>query len=140
MCKITDWIVFLLLGMCSVSDWKKKTIPVILLVILSVAVTVFILICSVVSVRLRVSGALMGFFFLLISKCTKEAIGYGDSWLILLLGIYMGCLRAIGVLFTASMLAAIASLFYLWKYRWKRSVTLPFVPFLSISFLGAILL
>lgn len=140
MCKIADWIVFLLLGMCSVSDWKKKTIPVILLVMLSVAVTVFALICNVVSVRLRMSGALMGLFFLLISKCTKEAIGYGDSWLILLLGIYMGCLRAIGVLFTASMLAAIVSLFYLWKYRWKRSVTLPFVPFLSISFLGAMLL
>lgn len=140
MCKIADWIVLLLLGMCSVSDCKKRTIPVTLLIILSVAVTVFALICDGISMRLRVGGALMGILFLLISKCTKEAIGYGDSWLILLLGIHMGYLRAIGVLFAASLLAGIASLFFLWKCNWKKTATLPFVPFLSISFLGAILL
>lgn len=140
MCKIADWIVFILLAICSVSDWKKKTIPVILLIMLSVVVAVFALLCNAVSMRLRVSGALMGVLFLIISKCTKEAIGYGDSWLILLLGIHMGSLRAVGVLFAASMLASFASLFYLWKYRWKRSATLPFVPFLSISYLGAMLL
>lgn len=140
MCKIVDWIVFLLLGICSVNDWKKKTIPVILLIILSVVVVVFAMFCDAVSTRMRVSGALMGLLFLLISKCTKESIGYGDSWLILLLGIHMGSLRALGVLFAAALLAGIVSLFFLWKYHWKRTATLPFVPFLSISYLGAMLL
>lgn len=49
--------------------------------------------------------------FLLISKCTRESIGYGDSWLILLLGIQLGYLKAISVLFAASLLAGVASLF-----------------------------
>lgn len=140
MCKITDWIVFLLLGMCSVSDWKKRTIPILLLIGLSVVVVVCALLCNTVSIRLRVSGALMGVLFFLISKCTKEAIGYGDSWLILLLGIYMGILRATFVLFIAALLAAIASLFLMWKCQWKRTATLPFVPFLGVSYLGAMLL
>lgn len=140
MCKIADWMVFALLAICSVSDWKKKAIPVILLIMLSVVIAVFALFCDTVSMRLRVSGALMGLLFLLISKCTKEAIGYGDSWLILLLGIHMGSLRAVSVLFVAAMISGIVSLFYLWKCHWKRNATLPFVPFLSISYLGAMLL
>ena len=141
MCKIADWMVFALLAICSVSDWKKKTIPIIFLIMLSVVVAVFAILChDGVSMRLRVSGAFIGLLFLLISKCTKEAIGYGDSWLILLLGIHMGSLRAVSVLFVASMLAGVASLFFLWKRGWKKHATLPFVPFLSISYLGAILL
>lgn len=140
MCKIADGMVFLLLGMCSVSDWRKKTMPLSLLVMLSVVIVCFVILCDTVSMRLRLGGVFMGLLFLLISKVTGEAIGYGDSWLILLLGIHMGYLRAIGVLFVASMLAGIASLFFLWKCNWKRTATLPFVPFLSISYLGAILL
>jgi len=140
MCKIEDVIVFILLAMCSVSDWKRKTIPVILLVVLSVAVAIIALCCDGVSMRLRAGGAFLGLLFLFISKVTKEAIGYGDSWLILLLGIHKGYLCAIEVLFVASLLAGIVSLFFLWKHHWKRTSTLPFVPFLNISYLGVMLL
>ena len=140
MCKIADGIVFILLVMCSVFDWRKRTIPVMLLIVLTTAVGIFVLCCDAVSVRLRVGGIFLGSLFFIISKITKEAIGYGDSWLILLLGVYMGYLRAIGVLFTASVLAGLVSVFFLWKRHWKRTATLPFVPFLSISYLGAMLL
>ena len=140
MCKIADGIVLLLLVLCSISDWKRKTIPAMLLVVFSVVVCLFSLVCDNVSLRLRIGGFFMGLLFLLISKVTKEAMGYGDSWLILLLGVYMGYLRAIGVLFVASMIAGILSLFFLWRLHWRRTATLPFVPFLSISYLGALLL
>lgn len=140
MCQIENWVIFLLLVICSVSDLRKRTIPILFLLILSVAVLGFTIFGDSVGVRLRVGGALLGILFLLISKCTKEAIGYGDSWLILLLGIQLGYLEAIGVLFAASLLAGVASLFFLWKCNWKRNTSLPFVPFLSISYLGAMLL
>ena len=140
MCKIADGIVLLLLAMCSISDWKRKTIPAVLLVVFSVVVLVFALVCDNVSLRLRIGGFFVGVLFLLISKVTKEAMGYGDSWLILLLGVYMGYLRAVGVLFAASMIAGGISLFFLWKLHWKKTATLPFVPFLGISYLGALLL
>lgn len=140
MCKITDWIVCLMLGVCSISDWKKKEIPVIWLVIMSIAIGCFAVLSEAVSIRLRIGGILLGVLFLLISKCTKEAIGYADSWLVLLLGIYVGSLQAISILFAASMLAGIGSIFCLWKHHWKRSATLPFVPFLTISYLGALFL
>ena len=140
MCKIADWMILLLLGACSVSDARKKTMPIVLLFVFSMAVAVFAVFDDSVSVRLRVGGVIMGILFLLISKCSKEAIGYGDSWLILLLGIYLGYLRAIGILFIASLIAGVVSVFYLWKRGWKKKATLPFVPFISISYLGAIVL
>lgn len=140
MCQIENWVIFLQLVICSVSDLRKRTLPILFLLILSVTVLGFAIFGGSVGVRLRVGGAFLGILFLLISKCTKEAIGYGDSWLILLLGIQLGYLEAIGVLFAASLLAGVASLFFLWKCNWKRNTSLPFVPFLSISYLGAMLL
>jgi len=140
MCQIENWVILLLLVMCSVSDFKKKTIPVVLLIVFSITVLGFVIFGDSVELRLRVGGAVLGMVFLLISKCTRESIGYGDSWLILLLGIQLGYLKAISVLFAASLLAGVASLFFLWKRNWKRDTSLPFVPFLSISYLGAMLL
>ena len=140
MCGIIDWIMLSLLLACSVTDWKRKRIPLYLLLIMSVIVIVSVIICPVENIWLRVGGAALGIVFFLISKVTKEAIGYGDSWLILLLGIYLGGIRALQVLFAASVLAAVVSLFYLWVRRFKRSATLPFVPFLALAFLGAMVL
>ena len=140
MCQIENWVIFLLLVMCSVSDLRRKTIPIVLILVLGIAVIGFAIFGDSIGVRLRVGGAILGMLFLLISKCTREAIGYGDSWLILLLGIQLGYLEAICVLFVASLLAGVASLFFLWKCKWKRNTSLPFVPFLSVSYLGAMLL
>lgn len=140
MCKIADWSIFLLLAVCSYSDARKKTIPIYLLIIFSVVVVFAAVLCRTVSVQMQVAGALLGVLLLVVSKCSKEAIGYGDSWIMLLLGIQMGCYRAVGVLFSASLLASVLSLFFLWKRRWKRNTTLPFVPFLTISYLGAMIL
>lgn len=140
MCKLADWSILLLLGMCSISDLRKKTIPVVTLIVFSVAVVGFVILDDAVSIRMRVGGVLMGVLFLLISKCSKEAIGYGDSWLILLLGSYLGYLRAMEVLFGASLLAGVVSVFFLWKCRWRKTAALPFVPFLSISYLGVLIL
>ena len=140
MCQIADWVVFTLLAACSVIDWRRKTIPYVLLLALGIVVVAFAFFCNGVSVKMRVGGVLIGVLFLLISKMSREAIGYGDSFLILFLGIHMGSFEALGVLFVAALLAAVVSLFFLWKCHWKRQATLPFVPFLTISYLGAILL
>lgn len=140
MCKIADVIVLALLAICGVSDWKKKTIPILYLLILSVTVVISSFLCTDVSIEHRIGGVLLGIFFLIVSKCTREAIGYGDSWLILFLGLQLGYLQAIGVLFVASMFAAVASLFFLWRCRWRRNSTLPFVPFLTIAYLAVVVL
>lgn len=138
--EIADWFVFLLLGLCGWSDWRKRTMPLLLLIVMSVAIVVLVLAYRTDALWDCAGGGFIGILFFMISKCTKEAIGYGDSWLILLLGIYLGAFVLLQVLFAASSAAGICSLFYLWKHRWKRSETIPFVPFLTFAYIGVILI
>lgn len=136
MCEIADVIVFFMLAIAGLMDWKKKELPLWLLIGMSVCVVIFAACCKDTSLGYRLVGATLGVLFFLISKVTKEAVGYGDSWLILLLGVHLGISRALQVLFAASLLSAIFALFYLWVRKWRRNATLPFVPFLAIAYLG----
>lgn len=138
--EIANGVILAFLVILAILDWRKKEIPVVLMLIMSGAVVAFTVFCRTESVRSSAAGAGVGLLLFIISKCTKEAIGYGDSWLILLLGVYLGGLRVVQVMFAASLLSAVCSLFYLWKCHWKRSATIPFVPFLAIAYLGDMLL
>lgn len=136
MCGIIDWVIFVLLGCCGFTDFKRKTIPLYLLIVMSAVVGVSVIFCNTESIWLRVGGAGLGILFFIVSRITKEAVGYGDSWLILLLGVYLGIEKALQLLFAATLGAAVVSLFYLWMRHWKRNATLPFVPFLVVAYLG----
>lgn len=138
MCKIADGVICILLIVAGVMDWRKKALPLWLLVGMSLIIPIFALWCKDTSLWQRVAGLCLGLAFFLISKVTKEAIGYGDSWLILLLGLHLGITGALQVLFAASLCAAIYALFYLWIRKWNRNATLPFVPFLAIAYLGVL--
>ena len=136
MYKIADWVVFILLAIIGIIDARKREIPMRILILMSVVISVSAMFCKNVNVWYRIAGAIFGGAFFIISKVTKEAVGYGDSWMILLLGVHLGIWKALQLLFTASVLAAIFAIFYLWKRRWKRSATLPFAPFLAIAYIG----
>lgn len=136
MCGLADWCVFGLLVIAAWIDWKKKEIPVWFLIFMSVVVLGLTAFHKNIGIGYRIWGLCFGIFFLLISKITKQMIGYADSWLILLLGVYQGIFHGLCVLFAASFMAAMCSLVYLWKRRWKRNETLPFIPFLAMAYLG----
>ena len=138
MCKIMNWLLFCALAICGIRDVKKREIPIWWLISMSLVVMVFIVVFDRTEFVSRFIGAVIGVFFFLISKCTKEAIGYGDSWLILILGSYLGGIETIQVLFLATMIAAIAAIAILCKKGWKRSITLPFAPYLALAFLGVV--
>jgi len=84
---------------------------------------------------LSLGGAGIGVAFLGISKITKEAIGYGDSLLILGLGILLGFWQIMAVLVVAFSLTAISSMVLLVLKKMNRRTTLPFIPFLALGFL-----
>ena len=140
MCQIADWMVLALLVACAICDWKWREIPLYLLIVMSVDVLILAIGCGGLRLGLRLGGALVGVLFFLIGKCTKEAIGYGDSWLMLLLGVYLGAMQLLQLLLIASVVAGVISLFFLWKKRWKKTVAIPFVPFLVVGYLGVVFL
>lgn len=83
---------------------------------------------------------MVGVLFLIISKCTKEAIGYGDSWMILLLGVYLGLWNILWLLSIAFVLSGVMSAFVLRKNKYFSKVSFPFIPFLAVSYAGVMYL
>ena len=55
-------------------------------------------VCRETDPALLAGGAAVGAGFLLLSKVTGEGIGYGDSWGILVLGLYLGLWKLLEVL------------------------------------------
>ena len=140
MYELADWIVLILLAGCAICDWRKKEIPLYLLIVMSVNVLLLSFCVGGPSVGSRVGGALIGILLFLVGRFTREAIGYGDSWIILLLGVYLGSMRVLELLLGASLLAALFSLFFLWKKHWKKKASIPFVPFLLVMYVGGMYL
>ena len=56
-----------------------------------------------------VAGLGCGIVFLMISKWSQEGIGYGDSWMILNMGIFLGIWNLLGMLMLAFLVAAMAA-------------------------------
>ena len=79
-------------------------------------------------------GAAAGCIFLMISKMTRESFGYGDSLLILLLGVVVGFWNLISLLAIAFFLSAVVSAAALVFGKFHRKTTVPFVPFLGIGY------
>lgn len=129
----------MLLFLCAFLDLKSKRIPIVLLVLMNAVAALFWLFCGE-SIFSGCIGALIGGLFLLISKFTREAIGYGDSYLMLIFGIYLGGLRVLQLLFIATFLSGMVSLVCLGVLKWKRKTTIPLVPFMAIAYVGVLCL
>lgn len=84
-----------------------------------------------------VLGMLPGLACLFLSRISGEALGYGDSLLILICGSALGLAECIYVLSAAFFLSGIAALLLFFFKRKSRKYEIPFVPFL---FLGVLLL
>lgn len=128
------------LGICAVWDWKRREIPVWMLLAFQAIALGAAIFCSVETLGSRVAAMGIGILFFIFSKITDQAIGYADSWIILSLGIYLGIEKLLLVLFWASFTAAIVSLVILWIRKWNRKDTIPFIPFLIMGYAGMILL
>lgn len=80
-------------------------------------------------------GIGIGVVFFLISRVTKEGIGYGDSWMILIAGSYLGLWELLEVLAGTCLLLAASSVVCLTVKKMSGRCTLPFVPFLAAGYL-----
>lgn len=76
-----------------------------------------------------------GILLLLFSKITKEMIGYGDGFVLLVMGCYLSWRRVTSILFLAFGTAGIAALILLLFFKKKGNYRMPFVPFLFLAFL-----
>lgn len=121
------------LGVLSVLDIRHRRLPVWFLAVggaLVLGVRIFCVPLDIISA----AGGAVGILFLLVSKVTQEGVGYGDSLLILVMGIYLGFWNLLGVLTGAFLLSAVFAGVVLVRFGWKRSTGFPFVPFLTAAY------
>lgn len=132
--------VLIFLTICALIDIRKRQIPVWLLILASVCLSIFRILHWRESTIVWLGGIAVGIVFLIVSKLTDEALGYGDSWMILLLGIYLGVWDLLWLLSIAFLLSAIMAAIVLFKNKWSRKAAFPFVPFLAVSYMGVLCL
>ena len=140
MCGIANGLVTSVLALIAYQDWKTKKISIVLLGVLTVLVFLFQVFVIREGIWSVLGGVLVGGIFLIISMCTKEAIGYGDSWLITVLGMYLGSSKMLEVMLAAGIGASLFSVWKLFQNGWDKKITIPFAPFLMAAYIGAIYL
>lgn len=140
MCEIKDLFVLILLILCSISDIRRRGVYTWILVAMSLLLTLYCIFYQQEEVWIVLGGIGVGLLFLFISRISREAIGYADSWLILLLGGYLGICDILILLTVAFVVVGLFGLVGLAVRRLKRASSMPFIPFLTIAYLGVILL
>lgn len=77
------------------------------------------------------AGIGVGLLFLAVSRITEEAIGYGDSIAITILGGYAGFWNIVGTLAAAFFISGVCSIVLAVRGRTK---IIPFFPFLTLGY------
>ena len=140
MCEIEHGLVAVLLIVMAYRDWRTRQISCLSLVLMAVLVLVLRILFVEDTIWSTLGGVAVGISFFFISKYSRESVGYGDSWVILLLGLFLGGEMVMQVVFGASLLACLFSIALGLVRGWDGKNTIPFVPFLAATYLGVVLL
>lgn len=94
-----------------------------------------------INYRNIIYGILLGGLVFLISYISKESVGKGDCWLILILAIYIGLVDTLQLLIVSFLSSAVsAGIYYIWRRAKVKQVKmkglqLPFLPFIFLGFM-----
>lgn len=135
MWKVSQIICMGALAGMSVVDIRFRKVPAEILVLGGIGVIVYQFLFQTHDIYLIIGGALVGILFLFISKVTKEAVGYGDSLAILILGLYMGLWKLLELLTVTFSLFIPAGIICLLTGRLRKKASFPFYPFLTGGYL-----
>ena len=130
-------IVLLFLVIGAVWDLKKKSVPKKYLCIWS-AFVMFFLISDFIG-RRNITDMLLsmipGLVCVFLAFITREQLGYGDGWVIMLLGLFLDFKYVLKIIFVAFCILTVVIVFLFIFRKVGRRTTLPFLPFLLMGYL-----
>ncbi len=135
-----QYLTAMILLICAVTDIRKQKIYIGIVMFGAIVGLILLIWQQDRGWQEPLSGVLVGLLLLLTGRCTRQSIGYGDGWLMVMTGIYLGGWQNLELLFWALLLAAVWSVILLVCRKATRKTRLPFVPFLFLSYLGVMLL
>ena len=123
----------------SLADVCTRRIPSLWLVIGSLLAAGYQIAAGEEDIWLILGGVGVGILFLAVSRFTGESMGYGDSWAILILGIYLGLWELLTALTGAFFLLAAVSAAGLAAKKMSKRLRIPFYPFLTAGYLMSVI-
>lgn len=121
-------VIFLVL--CTYYDCKNHKIPALLLYCAFLAATVWTSISVILGLYGYPMGWVIGCAMLILSVLTKEALGKGDGWVFLVLGVLLTFQECMKILFIALFAAAAFSAVALILKKASRKTPIAFLPFI----------
>lgn len=127
------------LGINAWHDWKKREI-----LLWSVCIyAVWGIVWAILQKRIWQEYILLfvlGVFLILVSVCTRGALGLGDVWIILALGFAMKPEKYLWTVLTAWVGAAVFSSILVILKKAGKKTEIPFIPFLLAGYTGGLFL
>lgn len=133
----------LLLGFLFVAAWmdhKRKELPMEFVIAMSLTGIIFQIIAQQIHFWNLFLGCLLGGIFLGLGKITRQALGYGDGWMLVATGIFLGFSENMFLLLLGFSLAAIFSIGLLIFQKKKKNDAIPFMPFLLAGYIFLLVL
>lgn len=131
--------ILIFLGINAWIDIRKKEISLLLTAVFAAAGFIWS-----VNIGRSLSEAAVpivtGGIFLAVSFAAQGALGTGDGWILLALGMLLDTGEFLTVLCLGTLLAGCCSLVLLVLLKKSRSTEIPFVPFLLAGYVGGMLL
>lgn len=127
------------LGLGAAEDIRKRRIKVpFLLLSGAVGISLHIYRRDLAAADLLL-GVLVGVLVVFLGILTRESIGLGDGFSLMVTGIFLGGRRNVELLFLSLFYAALFSLGLLLFCRKRRKQRIPFLPFLFLGYLTMVL-
>lgn len=131
-------IIFMAIG--TYFDIKSKELPTIYLLSFVVVSSVCNILCRYQKIGDIILGISIGILIFFLGWITREAIGYGDAFGIMILGSFMGFPEIFWTVFGAFVLSGIYGFGKVLCKKANGRDTIPFFPFLFLALIGGIVL
>lgn len=130
-----EFVLFLFLAVCAVFDGLYKEIP-----LLVVWLGMFLAVCLQMFGAMGESGIwaaavslIPGVGFFLLSFFSGEKVGYGDGWVLLMIGLFLGVYRCFLVLLAALLAESAVAVVLLIFKKIRTDKEISFCPFLLLG-------
>ena len=123
-----------LLGIFGYIDWKKREVPVVLLIAVALMGMGFCIL-ERRPIESVIYACVPGILMLIFSKISRESMGYGDGLLLLGMGAFLTYKSVVVISLMALGIGGIIALVLVAMCHKKGNFEIPFIPFLTLSYM-----
>ncbi len=135
---ISKIFILLFLFVAAFIDYQKKEIPIILPIVGFIPAITLSLITKTPVFLDMVLGCLIGCLSIILSKITKQAIGYGDGMILICTGVALGFLKNLILVALSLIIAACTCALLMFVKRKRTKDEVAFIPFLLGGYVATI--